>query len=173
MARSASMQVFQDACDALAGVLTPHGFIYRKAKRDVWRQGTLFEHAVTFGTSRSVNSLPGMVHLEVRALAWSSALADYRARVGIELPVNEAFLFDPPIENLFRPAPPYIRYDVGDPAARDAVLAHVAEILRTEVLRAFHLIESPTALREAIDSGMLPCLGETDVRDYFACFGSR
>jgi hypothetical protein len=127
---------------------------------------------VTFGTSRSVNSLPGRVHLEVRATAWSIVLADYRQKAGIELPINEAVLFSTTIENLFRPAPPYVRYDIGDAAARAEVLARVAEVLRTEVLRAFDMAESPPALREAVDSGAVHCLGEEGVRDYFACFGT-
>jgi hypothetical protein len=172
MAMSKSMRLFRGACDALAGVLTPHGFTYRKSKREVWRQGALFEHSVTFGTSRGVNSLAGHVHLEVRATAWSTALADHRRRRGIELPVNEAVLFSTTIENIFRPAPPYVRYDVGDPGARADVLARIGGALRTEALRAFDLVETPRALRAAIDSGALPCLGEEGVRDYFACFGS-
>jgi hypothetical protein len=171
MATSESMRVFRDACDALAGALTPHGFTYLKSKREVWRQGTLFKHSVTFGTSRSINSLPGHVHLEVRASAWSTALADYRRKSGIVLPINAAVLFSTTIENVFRPAPPYVRYDVGDPEVRADVLAGIAGILRSEVLRAFDLVESPRALREAIDAGGLPCLGE-EVRDYFACFGT-
>ena len=111
-------------------------------------------------------------HLEVRATVWSTRLADYRQEAGISLPINEAVLFSTPIENIFRPAPPYVRYDIGDPATRGDVLARVAGVLRTEVLRAFDLVESPTALREAVDAGAIPCLGEEGVRDYFACFGA-
>jgi hypothetical protein len=166
------MRVFRDTCDALAGVLTPHGFSYQKSKRELWRQGALFEHSVTFGTSRSVNSLPGHVHLEVRATAWSTALADYRRSAGIELPINEAVLFSTTVENIFRPAPPYVRYDVGDPGIRADVLARIADIMRTEVLRVFALVESPDELREAVDAGALPCLVPEAVRDYFACFGA-
>jgi hypothetical protein len=170
MAMSRSMLIFREACDALAGELTPHGFTYRKSKRQLLRRGILFEHYVTFGTSSSINSLPGHVHLEVRAMAWSTALADYRQKVGIELPINEAVLFAATIENLFRPAPPYVRYDVGDLTTRDAVLTKIATVLRTEVLRAFEVVESPAALREAVDAGTMPCLEEVAVRDYFACF---
>jgi hypothetical protein len=75
------------------------------------------------------------------------------------------------IENIFRPAPPYVRYDVGDPERRGNVLAGIVEVLRTEVLRVFELVESPSALRESIDAGTLPCLIPEAIRDYFACFG--
>ena len=173
MAKPASMCVFQNACDALAGVLTPLGFTYRKSKREAWRQGKMFEHSVTFGTSRSVNSLPGHVHLEVRAMAWSTALGDYRRRAGIELPINEAVLFSTTVENIFRPAPPYVRYDVGDPDTRAEVIARIAGVLRTEVLRAFDLVESPSELRKATNAGSLPCLIPEEIRDYFACFGAE
>lgn len=171
MATSRSMQVFRDACDQLAGALTPHGFKYRKSKRQLFRQGTLFEHRVTFGTSRSVNSLPGHVHLEVWATAWSTALADYRKKERIKLPTNEAVLFGAPIENLFRPAPPYIWYDVGDPKERTAVLARVTAVLRTEVLRAFEIVESLAAFRKAVESKAMPCIEENASRDFFTCFG--
>ncbi len=170
MATSDSMQVFQDACHTLAAKLTPYGFKYRKSKLDLRRQGPLFEHVVMFGTSRSINSLPGHVHLEVRAMASSPRLADYRRAAGIELPFNAAFLFDTTAENVFRPAPPYIRYDVGDPHTRGAVLAGIASILCTEVLRAFDLIESPSALQEMVNAGGIPGLDAEGVRDYFACF---
>jgi hypothetical protein len=172
MVMSESMRVFRDACETLAGVLTPHGFVYRKSKREARRREALFEHSVTFGTSRSVNFLPGHIHLEVRATAWSTALADYRREAGIVLPINEAVLFDTTIENIFRPAPPFVRYDVGDPVARAEVLARIAGVLRTEVLQAFDLIESPGELRAAFVTGALPCLVPEAVRDYFACFGA-
>ncbi len=172
MAKSESMQVFQSACDSLAGVLTPHGFTYRKAQRKAQRQSTLFEHIVTFGTSRSVNSLPGHIQLEVRALAKSTALADYRREAGIVLSINDAVLFSTTIENVFRAAPPYIRYDVGDSKTRADVLAHIEEVLRTDILRAFALVESPRDLREVIDAGAVPCLVPEAIRDYFACFGA-
>ncbi len=171
MAISESMRVFQDVCDALAVVLTPYGFTYRKSKRVVWRQGALFEHHVNFGTSRSVNSLPGHVHLEVTTMAWSTALAEYRQLAGIKLPINGAALFSTTIENIFQPAPPYVRYDVGDPGTRSEVLAGIANVLRTEVLRVFELVESPSELRERIDAGTIPCLVPEAIRDYFACFG--
>jgi hypothetical protein len=171
MATTESMRIFRDACNVLAGRLTTHGFTYRKSKREASRRGPRFEHSVTFATSRSVNSLPGHVHLEVRATAWSEALADYRRKAGIELPINEAVLFSTTVENIFRPAPPYVRYDVGDPGMRGAVLTHIARVLENEVLRAFDLIESSNALREAVDAGAIPCLEEDGVRDYLACFG--
>jgi hypothetical protein len=169
-AASESMRIFRATCDTLAAVLTPHGFTYRKSKREVWRQGALFEHYINFGTSRSVNSLIGHVHLEVRAMAWSTTLAKYRQQAGIKLPINEACLFSITIENIFRPAPPYVRYDVGDPETRGQVLVGITEVLRSEVLEVFDLVESPIALRKSIDAGQLPCLAPEAVRDYFACF---
>jgi hypothetical protein len=178
MAKTESMRVFLAACDTLAAVLTPHGFTYRKSKREVWRQGALFEHYVNFSTSRSINSLPGHVHLEVWAMAWSTALAEYRRQAGIELPTNEACLFAIDIENIFRPAPPYVRYDVGDPETRGEILVRIAEVLRTEVLRTevlrvFELVESPSALRESIQARELPCFSPEAVRDYFTYFGTE
>lgn len=173
MPKTESMRVFRAGCDTLAAVLTPHGFTYWKSKREVWRQGALFEHYVEFRTSRSINSLPGHVHLEVCAMAWSTELAEYRHEAGIELPINEACLFGITIENIFRPAPPYIRYDVGDPETRGEVLAGIANVLRTEVLRVFELVESPSALRQSIEAGELPCFTPDAVRDYFACFGKK
>jgi hypothetical protein len=169
---SESMRIFRLACDELGEVLRASGFAYRKSKRDARRQGTLFKHVVTFGTSRSVNSLQGHVELEVRAMGWSTALGDYRRNAGITLGVNEASLLRSTIENIFHPAPPYIRYDIGDPATRRDVLARITKILRTDVLRAFDLIESPIALREALDAGPIPGLSDEDVRDYFDCFWS-
>jgi hypothetical protein len=90
MATTPSMQVFNAACDRLASLMKPHGFACRKSKRDLRRPGKLFEHIITFGTSRSINSIPGSVHLEVSAIVWSTRLAEYRKREGISLPVNEA-----------------------------------------------------------------------------------
>lgn len=164
------MHIFRNVCDTLAAVLTPLGFTYRKSKREVWRRGTLFEHYVNFGTSRSINSLPGHIHLEVRAMAWSTALAEHRLRAGINLPINGAVLFSTTIENIFYPAPPYVRYDVGDSETRSDVLARIAQVLRNEVLCVFELVESPSALRESIDAGVLPCFVPEAIRDYFACF---
>jgi hypothetical protein len=132
----------------------------------------LFQHIVTFGTSRGINSLPGHVHLEVRALAWSEALADYRRNAGIKLPINEAVLFGTTIENIFQPAPPYVRYDIGDPMKREEVLAGIKHVLEGDVLRAFALVESPRALHDAIAAGSILCLTEVAILDYFACFPS-
>src|SRR5436305_795373 len=126
MAVTPSMQIFRLACDELGSLLKPYGFKYAWSKRSARRQGGLFEHFVSFGTSRSVNSLPGHVHLEVRASAWSTALADYRGQAGITLPINEAVLFGITIENIFTPAPPYVRYEIGDPLGRDEVMATIA-----------------------------------------------
>jgi hypothetical protein len=65
MVMSESMRVFRDACDALAEGMTPRGFTYRKSKREVWRRGALFEHFVTFGTSRSVKKKRGQVRVRL------------------------------------------------------------------------------------------------------------
>ncbi len=110
MAISESLKVFRSACGVLGNALQEKGFEYRSTKREARRQGKLFEHIITLGTSRSVNSLPGHIELEVRALAWSDGLASYREKAGISLPTNKGFLFATTIENIFHPAPPYIRY---------------------------------------------------------------
>ncbi|MBD3309486.1 hypothetical protein GF348_24115 [candidate division KSB3 bacterium] len=170
MAPSESLKIFRQACDGLGAVLTGEGFTYRKSKRDARRQGALFEHIITFGTSRSINALPGHIHLEVRALAWSTELAAYREKAGISLPINEAVLFATTIENIFHPAPPYIRYDIGDPNSRADILQKVEVVLLGDVLRAFDLVESPGALRTAVDDGAMPCLSQAAIRDYFDCF---
>jgi hypothetical protein len=134
MAKSRSLQTFQLACDELGAFLKPFGFTYRRSQRESRRQGRLFEHFITFRTSRSINSLCGHVHLEVSASAWSTRLADYRHRTGISLPINEAVLFGATIENVFRPAPPYVRYDIGDPQARDGVLKGIMQALECDVM---------------------------------------
>lgn len=172
MAISPSLAAFKKACDDLGAVLVSLGFKYKKSKREAVRQGGLFEHTVSFGTSRSINSLPGHVHLEVRATAWSEALGEYRRSAGIRLPINEAALFDTTIENLFRPAPPYLRYDIGDVDTRDEVIAGITRVIRTEVVRVFELVENPDLLRRTLDSEPIPCLVPEAVRDYFACFGT-
>jgi hypothetical protein len=64
-----------------------------------------------------------------------------------------------------------VRYDVGDPDTRSEVLAGIAEVLRTEILRVFELVESPSELRGSIEAGQLPCFAPEAIRDYFACFG--
>ena len=170
---SPSLQIFRNACDELGEVLQAHGFKYRKSRRDCRRQGSLFEHVVTFGTSRSINSLPGHVHLEVTALAWSEALADYRRKAGIKLPINEAVLFGTTIENIFHPAPPYVRYDIGDPEPRGEVLSGIKRVLEGDVLRVLQLVEAPNALHDALEADSIPCLTENAIRDYFACFGGN
>lgn len=167
MALSESQQIFRNACDILGAALTTQGFIYRKSSRDARRQGKLFEHIVTFGTSRSINALPGHVQLEVRAIAWSDALAAYREKNRIVLPVNKAVLFGITIENIFHPAPPYIRYDIGDPATREDTLKAIGEVLLSDVMRAFALVESPAQLREVVKAQAMPCLSEAAIRDYF------
>jgi hypothetical protein len=170
MALTPSMQIFRLACDELGILLKPYGFKYTWSKRSARRQGVLFEHFVTFGTSRSINSLPGHVHLEVRAGAWSTALADYRSQAGITLSINEAVLFATTIENIFKPAPPYVRYDIGDPKRRREVMNTIIRVLKTDVLGAFDLVESPSALRAALDAESIPCLSDENIRDYFKCF---
>lgn len=170
MATSPSMQVFRLACDELGGFLKGHGFKYLRSKRGSTRQGRLFEQIVGFGTSRSVNSLVGQIALDVRATAWSEKLAAYRKKAGISLPINGAVLFSIDIENIFHPAPPYVRYDIGDPNTRAHVLEGIQTVLQRDVLRAFAIVEEPGELRAAVKGKLLPCLTEEAIRDYFACF---
>jgi len=170
MMRSESQKIFRNACDILGDILAAQGFTYRKSKRDARRPGTLFEHIVTFGTSRSINALLGRVQLEVRAIAWSDELAAYRDKSGLSLPINTAVLFGITIENIFHPAPPYIRYDIGDPAIREDTLEAIRKVLLSDVMRAFELVESPTQLRDVVKAQAMPCLSEAAIRDYFDCF---
>jgi hypothetical protein len=170
MSKSPSLQIFQDSCETIAQSLIPNGFKYLKSKRQSQRQGLIFEHIITFATSRSINSIPGNVHLNITAMACSQALADYRQAAGISLSTNESFLFYTPIENIFQPAPPYIRYDIGDPQLRPTIINHINQVLRQDVLRFFELIESPEALRSALKSESIPSLSQDAIRDYFAYF---
>lgn len=169
MAKSPSMQVFQMACDHLGTFLKTYGFKYLKSKRNCTRQGSLFEHVIGFGTHRSTNALGG-VALDVHAEAWSKQLADYRHKAGIDLPINEAVLFGTDIENIFHPAPPYVRYDIGDPRTRDEILTNIKTVLQRDVLRAFDIVEDPLAFRGAVKAKLLPCLWNEAIRDYSACF---
>jgi hypothetical protein len=165
-----SQQIFQDACTELGELLKTHGFQYLKSKRQACRQGNLCEHIITFNSSRSINSIPGNVHLEIKAMARSDQLERYRQAAGITLGTNESYLFETTIENIFHPAPPYIRYNLGDPQTRDQVMAGIKQILTGDVLRAFDLMESPSAWQKAIEANLLPCLSEEAIRDYLGCF---
>jgi hypothetical protein len=167
-----SMQIFRAACDDLGAFLASYGFKYLKSKRTCTRQGTLFEQIISFGTFRSTNMLGG-VALDVRASAWSKELAEYRKNAGIELSINEAVLFAIDIENLFRPAPPYIRYDIGDPGTRDEILIKIKDVLQSEVFAAFDIAEDPVAFEAAANAQLLPCLDDDAIRDYPTCFTAR
>jgi hypothetical protein len=110
------------------------------------------------------------VALNVHASAWSNQLADYRQKAGIDLPINEAVLFGTDIENIFHPAPPYVRYDIGDSRTRDEILTNIKAVLQQDVLRAFDIVEDPLAFRAAVSAKLLPCLWDEAIRDYYACF---
>ncbi len=168
MPTTESMKVFRSACDQLGKVLEASGFEYRKSRREARRNGRLFDHLINFRTSRSINSLEGHVHLEVTATAWSEAFGVYRRAKGVDLPINEACLFDTPIENIFQEAPPYIRYDIGDEDERPIVLATIRQVLNEQVLMVFDMIEAPGQLRRYLDSHQVPCLDPfSSARDYF------
>lgn len=98
-------------------------------------------------------------------------LAEYRRKAGITLPINEAVLFETTIENIFHPAPPWVRYEIGDATTRRDILDGIVRVLRNDALRAFDLVESPDALRNVLRAESIPCLSEDAIRDYFGCFG--
>jgi hypothetical protein len=164
--KSRSMQTFDDACRDIGASLAPFGFTYRSTKRRAFRRGPLFEHLVAFSTSRSINSIPGEVHLSVNALARSDDLAAYRRTIGWKPEHAEPYLFDIPIENILRDAPPYIRYSIGSSGSAAEVLAHVMHILSTEVLPFFDLLEDPAALRKATTQQRIPCLTSEAIEHY-------
>ena len=60
-------------------------------------------------------------------MAWSNALAEHRRQAGKTLPTNEAVLFGTTIGNIFHPAPPYVRYEIGDPQTRGDVMKGIWE----------------------------------------------
>jgi hypothetical protein len=167
---SQSKHVFQDACVELAAILKRNGFEYFARRRQAYRQGGLFEHIVIFNSSRSINSIPGNIHLEIKAMARSDKLGQYRQTRGITLATNENYLFDTIIENIFRPAPPYIRYDIGDPSTRQAVIQGIQQVLAVDVINAFDTMESPLSFAAAVKSQLFHCLSEAAIRDYLGCF---
>lgn len=117
-----------------------------------------------------MNSLDHIL-LEVRAMAWGSQLKTYREKAGKIVHTEKAVLFGSTIENLFHPAPPYIRYNIAGTSSRKIVLDSIATVLRNDVLRAFEIAEDPAAFRAAAEGKSMPCLIGRDVQDYFACFG--
>jgi hypothetical protein len=160
------MQTFDEACNDVVATLVPHGFSYRKTKRRAFRQGNLFDHLVSFATSRTINSIPGQVHLSINALARSDELAAHRRTIGWRVENAEPYLFDVPIENIWRPAPPFIRYEVGASLDRGEVLAHIKQVLLSEVLPFFELIEQPAALQETLAKKDIPALSDEAVQHY-------
>jgi hypothetical protein len=162
MARSNQQLIFRAACDAIGGALTSDGFRYRKSARTTARARDPWVESVTFGTSRN-NILPGYVALDVRASLECAALGAWRREHGIDLPWNEELLFATEVENVTRPAPPYIRYNVHDPAERSRVVERVVHVMRSEVLPLFDLVRDPAALCAAIEAGSFPCLRATEV----------
>jgi hypothetical protein len=165
--KTRSMQTFDEACNDVAASLVPFGFTYRKTKRRSFRQGKLFDHLVGFATSRSTNSIPGEVHLSITALARSDDLAAYRRTIGWRTEYSEPYLFDVPIENIWRPAPPYIRYDIGESVNREDVLKQVKRILAEEVVPFFDLLEQPSALQQTLAKQNIPGLTEEAAQHYF------
>ena len=174
MATSESMKIFKVVVDELGSSLKPYGFKYLKSKRSATRQGVLFEHSVTFSSSRSINSIEGHIHLEIRATALSEDFGEFRRSKGIELPINEACLFGTTIENLLVEAPPYIRYDIGNEHERPRIIQSIHSVLSDEVLKVFDLIESPEALESFLQSNKLPALYEFNAKeDYFDFINSK
>ncbi len=162
------MQTFDEACNDIAALLTTQDFTYRKTKHRAYRHGELFDHLIDFNTSRSIPSIPGEVHLSISALARSDDLAAYRRTIGWRTEAAEPYLFDITIENIWRPAPPYLRYNVGDPADRANVLKHVKHIINSEVLPFFDLIEQPSKVRQTLAKQPIPGLSEDATQHYLA-----
>ena len=162
------MQIFDEACNELAALLSTNNFTYRKTMRRAYRHGELFDHLVDFTTSRSINLIPGEVHLSINALARSDDLAAYRRTIGWRVEAAEPYLFDIPIENIWRSAPRYLRYNVGNPSDRANVLNHVKHIINTEVLPFFDLVEQPLKLREALSKQHIPGLAQEAAEHYLA-----
>lgn len=92
----------------------------------------------------------------------------YRKKICADRTSN--YLFDIDIENIYKPAPPYIRYDIGDARTREGIVAGIIETMETQVLPFFELLEDSNKLHAALDAGPIPGLDEWAVRDYFACF---
>ena len=162
------MKIFKSVVDELGSSLEQYGFKYKKTTRTALRNGRLFKHTITFGSSRSINSLEGHIHLEVRAMACSDEFGDYRRSKGIDLPINENCIFGSTIENLFIQAPPYIRYDVGDEKERSSVIHNIKKVFKEKVLMAFDLIESPQELEKFLQHNQFPVLDSFNtISDYF------
>ena len=167
MPASTSMTIFRDSMDRLGETLSEHGFEYRKSKRTAKRIGQMFDHAITFSTSRSINSIPGHIHFEVKAFAWSEKFGEFRRNQGLDLPINEACLFDCPIENIFKQPPPYIRYDDSE---RDKILGQVEDILMGDVLTIFELTETPDRLQEQHSENSIACLEPFDTANHYLSY---
>ncbi len=173
MATSESMKVLKSVCDDLGGSLDKYGFKYRKTNRVATRSGRLCEQSIYFGTSRSINSLDGHVHLEVRAKALNEDFGSFRRESGIELPINERVIFNAPIENLFREAPPYIHYDIGDEDERPKIIHKIKTLFEIEVMKMFDLVDSPSILKEYIKNERIPCLEPYNSIDHYLKFVGR
>ena len=170
MAKSESMKVLKSVCDDLGRSLEKYGFKYRKTNRVATRSGRLCDQSIYFGTSRSINSLDGHVHLEVRAKALSEEFGSFRRDIGIELPINERVIFNAPIENLFREAPPYIHYDIGDEGERPKIISQIKTLFESEVMHMFDLVDSPSALRDYVKKERIPCLDPYNSIEHYLKF---
>ncbi|WP_370979744.1 hypothetical protein [Agaribacterium sp. ZY112] len=167
MGISETRKIYKSACDRLGNSLENYGFKYRKTKSSAIRSGRQFDNIVSFKSSRHNSAELGYIHLEVRAMAWSEEFGDFRRSLGVNLPINENCLFGKPIENLFIPAPPYIKYDIGDDQQRELILSNIERILEEQVLLMFDLVESPSDLYEYLEENQIPCIEEYDSLDHY------
>lgn len=171
---SESMKIFTGACDRLGIVLEQQGFKYLKSKRSATRKGILFDHVIAFSSSRSINSLEGHIHLEVKAMAFSEEYGNLRREKGIDIPFHESLLFGSTIENIFTRPPPYIRYDLGNVQERELVLNNIEIVLLEQVMKAFLLIESPHELERFLEKNDFPAMEHFNaVNDYFSYIKTR
>ncbi len=164
---ASNMEIFTDAYTHLSAFLQQHGFSFNRTRRISHRDGDLFRHSITFATLRSANSVQGTVMFEVRALASSEKLAEYRSANGIKLPINNAYLFGTTIENIYKPAPPYIRYNIGEEVTREKILLKIENILIEEVINFFSMIETPEKLVSAYKKAPIPCLEKFDAITHY------
>ena len=155
MAASQQQVIFRSACDAIGAALTSDSFRYRKSVRSTVRERDPWTESVSFGTSKT-NILPESVALDVRVSLQCARLGAWRREHGIDLPWNEDFLFSTDVENVTRPAPPYIRYNVYDAAERSRVVERVLNVMRSEVLPLFDLVRDTPALCAAVEAGSFP-----------------
>jgi hypothetical protein len=162
--------IFLAACQQVAQACADNGFRFVKSRKALERLHAPFDERITFTSSMSINRLPEHIHFEVRALAANQISAtqqrDHRSPFG-----GKGIIGATTIENLFRVPPPYIKYDLGDPATRDQIIEHVITVIKRDVFRFFELARDPIALCDALAIAPIPALSNPGVLvEYYLCF---